>query len=907
MTVRNLDKIFRPKRVAVIGASERTESVGYTVLRNMITAGYDGVVYPVNPKREAIHGIQAHPNVASLPKTPDLAVICIPAKFIPGTLRECGEAGIEGILIISAGFREAGKEGRALEAELSKIQHEYPGMRIVGPNCLGIIVPSIGMNASFAAATPKAGHVAFLSQSGALSTSVLDWAISEDIGFSHFVSVGNALVVGVGNLIDYFGQDPNTSSIIMYCESITDARQFMSASRAFARTKPIVAYKAGRFAESAAAAASHTGAMAAADDVFDAAMQRAGLVRVYDVDDMFECAELLARRRLPQGPRLAIITNAGGPGVMATDTLVAKQGKLAELTQETIEKLNECLPAFWSHSNPVDILGDAQADRYAKATEIVLADPNVDAAIVVLTPQSMTEPTETAEAVARICNNGNRKPVLAAWMGAGAVEEGVKIFNQAGIPTYTSPERAVNAFMYLVQYARNIEVLYDTPRELPMYFALDRDRLRDLFNTVLLAGDETLSESFSKAMLDAYEIPTTKPVAARSPEEAVQAARRLGHPVVLKILSPQITHKTDVGGVQLNLRDDDEVRAAYQKIVNTATQRRPDATIEGVTVQRMIDTKNGHELILGAKKDPVFGAVIMVGSGGVTAELYKDRALGLPPLTERLARRMIESLQCYPILKGYRGKPGLNIDKLIEILMRLSYLVADYPEIEELDINPLLVTPDDVVALDARVIINKEMAKSDVKPYAHLAIRPYPEQYVRPAAMADGTPITLRPIKPEDEPLWHDMLGACSEETIRRRFSYLFERTTHDMGARYCFIDYDREIGIVAEMEEKGERKLIGVGRLVADPDHDTAEYAVLVPDPWQNQKVGSLLTSYCVEIAEGWGLRRVNAVTSSQNGRMIKIFESLGFEAHREEGDDMVTVERILGKKKPASEPVEV
>ncbi len=901
MTVRNLDRIFRPKRVAVIGASERTDSVGYTVLRNMISAGYDGVVYPVNPKREAIHGIQAYPNVASLPKTPDLAVVCIPAKFIPQVIHECGQAGILGMLILSAGFREAGEDGRALEAELAKAQRQYPGMRIVGPNCLGIIVPSIGMNASFAAATPKAGHVAFLSQSGALCTSVLDWAISENIGFSHFVSVGNALDVGVGHLIDYFGQDPNTSSIIMYVESIKYARQFMSASRAFARTKPIVAYKAGRFAESAAAAASHTGAMAAADDVFDAALQRAGIVRVYDVDDMFECAELLARRRVPRGPRLAIITNAGGPGVMATDTLMSKKGKLAELSQESVDKLNATLPPFWSHGNPIDILGDAKADRYAAATEIILNDPNVDAAIVVLTPQAMTEPTETAEAVARICKNKG-KPVLAAWMGAGAVEEGVKIFNQAGIPTYTSPERAVNAFMYLVQYGRNIEVLYDTPRELPMSFALDRDRLRDLFNTVLLAGDETLSESFSKAMLDAYEVPTTKPISARSPDEAVQAARRLGHPVVLKILSPQITHKTDVGGVQLNLRDDDEVRAAYQKIVDTATQRRPDADIEGVTVQRMVDTKNGYELILGAKKDPVFGAVIMVGSGGVTAELYNDSALGLPPLTERLARRMIESLKCYPILKGYRGKPGMNVDKLIEILMRLSYLIADYPEIEELDINPLLVTPDDAIALDARVIINKDLAGGDYRRYSHLAIRPYPEQYVRKAQMADGTPIVLRPIKPEDEPLWHDMLAACSTESIRSRFSYLFERTTHDMGARYCFIDYDREIGIVAELEEKGERKLIGVGRLVADPNHDTAEYAVLVPDPWQHQKVGTLLTNYCVEIAEGWNLRSVTAVTNKQNSRMIRIFESLGFELHREDDDEMVTVEKVLGKKR---EPV--
>ncbi|MCK4873280.1 MAG: GNAT family N-acetyltransferase [Phycisphaerales bacterium] len=895
MTVRNLDMIFKPKRVAVIGASERTDSVGYTVLRNMITAGYDGVVYPVNPKREAIHGIQAYPDVASLPRTPDLAVICIPAKFIPSVVRECGEAGILGLLIISAGFREVGEDGKALEAEILAEQKKYPGMRIVGPNCLGVIVPSLGVNASFAAATPKAGHVAFLSQSGALCTSVLDWAIKEDIGFSHFVSIGNALDVSIGDLIDYFGQDAETSSIILYAESVTDARQFMSAGRAFARTKPIVAYKAGRFAESAKAAASHTGAMAAEDDVYDAAMQRAGIVRVFEVGDMFECAELLARGRIPTGPHLAIITNAGGPGVMATDTLVERHGVLATLSDETMEKLNAVLPPFWSHNNPVDILGDAPAARYAEAAEIVLADKAVNAALVVLTPQSMTDPTATAEAVAAIARK-SRKPVLAAWMGADAVAEGIQVFNQAGIPTYTSPERAVAAFMYLVSYSRNIDVLYDTPREMPVSFALDRDKLRDIFDTVLLSAGETLSESFSKAMLDAYEIPTTRPRSAHSADEAVQAARRVGHPVVLKILSPQITHKTDVGGVVLNLRDDAEVRAAYQRIVDDAATHRPDATIEGVTVQKMIDTKAGFELILGAKKDPVFGAVIMVGSGGVTAELYGDRTLGLPPLTERLARRMLESLTCWPILEGYRGKPPMNIDKLIEILLRLSYLVADYPEIEELDINPLLVTPDEVTALDARVIINRELAEKPVRPYAHLAIRPYPEQYIRDAKMRDGTPIVLRPIKPEDEPMWHELLASCSPESIRSRFSYLFTDTSHDMAARYCFIDYDREIGIVAELETRDDdRRLIGVGRLVADPDHDTAEYAILIADEWQNQGVGRLLTAYCVEIADSWHIKRVTAVTSSTNSRMVKIFTELGFQVSRDDEDDLVVVEKVL------------
>lgn len=896
MSVRNLDKIFKPRRIAVIGASERTSSVGYTVLRNLITAGFGGVVYPVNPKREAIHGIQAYPNVASLPNTPDLAVLTIPAAIVPQVVRECGEAGVLGLVILTAGFREAGEDGKRAEEELRQIYKQYPGMRIVGPNCLGIIVPSIGLNATFAAGFPKPGNVAFLSQSGALCTSVLDWAIQENIGFSNFVSIGNSLDVTIGHLIDYFGQDENTDSIILYAESIAGARQFMSASRAFARNKPIVAYKAGRFAESAAAAASHTGAMAGEDSIYDAAFQRAGIVRVFDINDMFECAELLARRRVPKGSRLAIITNAGGPGVMATDTLMARKGSLAKLSDETMEKLNKRLPPFWSHGNPVDVLGDGSAQRYATATEIVLADPGVDAALVVLSPQAMTSPTETALTVSEVLKK-TRKPVLAAWMGGAAVAKGIDILNQAGVPTYPSPERAVNAFMYLVSYSRNIETLYETPRDIPVSFALDRGKLRNLFDTILLSGADVLSETFSKALLDAYEIPTTRPVPARSAQEAIQAARRMGHPVVLKVMSPDITHKTDVGGVMVGLRDDDEVRNAYQHIVNSASQHRPDATIEGVTVQPMIRADYSVELILGAKKDPIFGSVIMVGSGGVAAELYGDRTLGLPPLNERLSRRMLESLKCWPQLRGFRGKPAMNIDKLIEILMRLSYLVADYPEIEELDINPLLVTPEDVVALDARVIINREVAEATHKPFEHLAIPPYPEHYVRKTKMRAGKPITLRPIKPEDEPMWHELLAACSPESIRGRFSHLIQGTTHIMATRYCFNDYDREIGIVGEIEEDDQRKLIGVGRLVADPDHDTAEYAVLIADQWQNQGVGRQITEYCLEIAKDWELNRVVAITSVSNTRMIRLFEHLGFDIERDPEDDVVSVNKALRK----------
>ena len=892
MSILNLNKIFAPHRVAVIGASDTPTSVGYTVLRNLVGSGFRGVVYPVNPKRESVQGIHAYPDVSGLPHPPDLAVICTRASTVPGLVRSLGEAGTRGLVIISAGFREAGEEGRKLERQILQEQEKFEGMRILGPNCLGIIVPGLHLNASFAASAPKEGHIGFISQSGALCTSVLDWALEEGIGFSYFVSVGNMLDVSVSDLMDYFGSATETQSIILYIESISEAREFMSAARAFARTKPIVAYKAGRFTESAQAAASHTGAMAGVDAVYEAAFQRAGIVRIFEVDDMFDCAELLARQQPPKGDRLAIVTNAGGPGVMTTDTLIARDGHLATLSEETIKKLNEVLPPFWSHANPVDVLGDAPPDRYAKALEIVLKDKNVDSVLVILTPQAMTDPTATARVVSQVAAAAH-KPVLAAWMGGRMVSEGIQVFNEAGIPSYTTPEKAVRAFMHLVSYARNLEILNETPRDLPMAFQLDRQRLRAIFDTILTEGGEILSENVSKAFLEAYDIPVTKPQLARSPEEAVRLAQQIGYPVVLKIHSPQITHKTDVGGVVLNLAGDEAVRTAYGEIVQRAAEKRPDAHVTGVTVQRNVTKGNGVELIIGTKKDPVFGAVIMVGMGGVAAEVFRDRALALPPLNESLARRALESLKSWPLLQGYRGKPGVNIDRLIEILMRFSYLVADYPEIKELDVNPILVTPDDVVALDARVIIDREIMVHGVRPFAHLAIRPYPEEFVTERTLKDGTPLALRPIKPEDEPLWHDLVASCSTETIRFRFNYLFKQTTHEMASRYCFIDYDRELAIVAEVEEEGQRKLIGLGRLVADVNHEAAEYAVIVVDRWQGHGLGGVLTDYCLDVAKRWGVKRLVAETVKNNVPALALFRKRGFEINDQEEADVVLVSK--------------
>jgi acetyltransferase len=706
VTTKNLDRLFKPKSIAVIGASSHIDKVGNIVLRNLLDAGFQGPIYPINPKHTEIAGLRTCSALSDLPAPVDLAVICTPAHVIPQVVRECGESGILAVLILSAGFRELGSQGEELEQATLREAQRFPGLRIIGPNCLGIVSPSFKLNASFAGGMPKPGRVAFLSQSGALCTAILDWARQEGIGFSHFVSVGNMIDVGMGDLIDYFAQDDLTDSIIMYVESITKPLDFMSAARAFTRNKPIIAYKAGRFEESAKAAASHTGALAGVDAVYDAAFARAGIIRVFDVEEMFDCAELLARQRKPYGRRLAILTNAGGPGVMATDTLLEKHGTLASLTSETIEALNKFLPPSWSHRNPVDVLGDAPPERLSRALQLVLDDKQVDATLIIVTPQAMTNPTISAQAIRNVAAQSS-KPILTSWMGGLSMQEGIKILNEADIPNFFTPEEAVRSFMHLVEYSQLRETLYEAPPENPVALLADRSSIRRDFEKLFCSGQTILSEISSKALLEAYGIPTTKTLYAKSKTDALECARELGYPVAMKILSPDITHKTDVGGVELNLDHSEDVANAFDRITGNANRMRPDARLLGVSVQRMVSSVNGRELIVGAKRDPVFGMVLLVGAGGTLAELFRDSALQIPPLTERLARQMIESLRCWPILQGYRGRPGVNIDLLINILIRVSYLVADFPEIEELDVNPLLVTPDETIAMDARIVLGK--------------------------------------------------------------------------------------------------------------------------------------------------------------------------------------------------------
>jgi len=716
MVTTYLDRIFNPKSVAVVGASDEEGSVGYALMKNFLESGFEGEVYPVNIRKKEILGVKAYQSVLQLPQTVDLAVIATPAKTVPEVVEQCGKAGIKGLIIISAGFKEIGPEGKALEDKILEIKQKYD-LRIIGPNCLGIIRPSIRLNATFINKMPRPGNVAFISQSGALGTAILDWAVHENVGFSYFVSVGSMIDVDFGDLIDYFGTDPKTCSILMYVEGITNARKFMSAARHFAKTKPIIVVKAGKYSESARAAASHTGSLTGEDDVYEAAFKRAGIIRVEEIADLFNCAEVLGMQPLPKGPNLVIITNAGGPGVMATDALIGMGGKLARLSPQTMEYLNSVLPPYWSHGNPIDILGDARADRYKAVLEAVLNDENVDGILIIYTAQAVADPFEIAKSIVELVKSrGQRgKTILTSFMGKKDVEEANLFLNANEIPTFSTPEQAVKTYMYMYKYRRNLELLYETPEELPVDVSPPKMPIMAIFRNAAAENREVLTEFEAKKILEFYNIPVVKTYVARNEDEAVALASRICYPVVLKVLSPQITHKTDAGGVALDLKSEEEVKEAFRAIIRNAKKYNPNAEILGVTVQPMIK-KRGVEVILGSKRDIVFGPVILFGMGGVGVELFKDYSVGLPPLNQTLARRMIEETRVYQLLKGFRGMPPANIKRLEEVMVLFSHLLLDFPQIKEVDINPIIVDEKDVIALDARIIIDKELVFKRASP-----------------------------------------------------------------------------------------------------------------------------------------------------------------------------------------------
>ena len=878
----SLEALFTPVSVAVIGATDRPGTVGRTVLQNLLDPAFHGRVYPVNPQRAEVLGVKTYRSIAEVPEAVDLAVLATPAATIPSLIGECIAAKAKSAVVISAGFKERGTAGTALEQQIQE-QLRRSSMRLIGPNCLGVMNPIIGMNATFAKDAPKAGNVAFLSQSGALLTAILDWSHKEEVGFSAIVSTGSMLDVGWGDLIYYFGDDPHTKSILLYMESVGDARSFLSAAREVALSKPIIVIKAGRSEAASKAAASHTGALTGSDEVLDAAFRRCGVLRVQNIADLFYMAEVLGKQPRPKGPKLTILTNAGGPGVLATDALVANGGELSKLSEDTLRKLDDFLPAHWSHGNPIDVLGDADSDRYAKAIEIAAQDPNSDGLLVVLAPQGMTNPTEIAERLKPYANSSG-KPLLASWMGGTSIAAGEAVLNNAGIPTFPYPDTAARAFTYMWRYTENLRSLYETPSlaEGPELDDAARTGVSKIIETARQSGRLLLNEFESKAVLSHYGIPTVETRIARTEDEAVRHATEIGFPIVLKIFSDTITHKTDVGGVKLNLRDESAVRNAYRAIRSAVAEKASADQFGGVTVQPMVKL-DGYELILGSSVDPQFGPVLLFGSGGQLVEVYKDRALGLPPLNSTLAQRLMEQTQIFKAFKGVRGRKPVDLVALESLLVRFSQLVVEQSSIAEIDINPLIASSESILALDARVVLH-DPAKQEAVPKP--AIRPYPTQYVSKWTMKDGREVTIRPIRPEDEPLMAEFHRTLSNRTVYLRYFAslsLNARIAHERLLRICFGDYDREVVLVAEHCDPDRRAsiIVGVGRLNKLRARNEAEVAVLVADEYQKLGLGAQLLAQVVQVARDEKLKRVSSEMMRDNLAMQIMSKRLGFQFH--------------------------
>jgi len=878
MTIENLDKIFQPDSVAVVGASERSGSVGNALMRNLIERGFAGKIYPINPNRKTIWNLPACPSISELKTAADLAVICTPIDMAPRIIKECADNGVGGAVIISAGGKEIGEEGQQQETAIRKAA-VGSDLRIIGPNCVGIMSDRPRLNASFANQMPLLGKMAFISQSGAICTAILDLSIREKIGFSYFVSLGDMLDVDFGDMIDYLGGEPEVSSIVMYVESLTNFRKFMSAARAVSRVKPIIALKAGRTRAGALAAASHTGALAGEDSVYDAAFQRAGILRVKTFEELFDCAELLAKQPKPKGSGLAIVTNAGGLGVMAADTLSDYGCEPVTLSEDTLKKLDEILPPFWSKRNPIDMLGDASLELYRQVVRICIQAKEVDGLLIMSAPQALTDSSEAAMGLVDLIRKQSI-PIITSWVGGADMQKGRDIFNQAGIPTFDTPERAVRAFMDIYRFSQNIEMLQQIPSRLPRRLEFNHQKAEALIQAGLETQNRFLTEMESKALLSSYGIPVNRVETANTQTEAVKKAKDIGFPVVIKINSRDIIHKSDAKGVLLDLKDSQEVSNGFEQIIQNAKSYNSKARLEGVTIQPMIQHTD-LELILGAKKDRDFGPVILFGRGGILAEVLKDRSLAFPPLNRLLARRMMEHTLVYQLLQGYRNIPPANLELLEEILIRLAQLVNDFAEIEELDINPLVVTENGFSAIDARVLLKTP----DTPAPLHLVISPYPDQYEKHTTTNAGVDIFIRPIRPEDAPLLVELFESLSPRSIYMRFFTPLKYLSPSMLARFTQIDYDREIALVAISESQSDEKMLAVARVIVGRNLREAEFAVAVSDPWQGKGIGASLLQRCLSIAKERGIQRVMGTVLAENTQMLALGRKLGFSIKKEQG----------------------
>jgi len=873
-----MEQFFNPKSIAVIGASNTKGSFGFILVDNLIQGGYTGAIIPVNPNHEQVQGLKAYGAITEIETPPDLAIIATPIATAPEIVRQCVRAGTKGVIIISTGGREQGGEGGLIEEQIQGAA-EGSGLRIIGPNCLGIVRPGKQLNASFATGMPAQGNLAVIAQSGSICTAILDRAIQENTGFSHFVSIGSMLDVDFGDMIDYLGNDGSVKSILLYMENLTNTRKFMSAARSVSRIKPIIVLKAGRSSAGSRAATTHTGAMAGEDAVYDAAFKRAGIVRVPSLARLFDCAELMAKQPRPSGSRLAIITNGGGPGIMAADTLAEYGLEPAQIPEETVWRLNEILPSHWSQGNPIDILGDATIERFTQTLEICLASKEFDGVLVIMVPQALTRPEDVATALAKLVKR-KRFPVFACWMGGKQMAQALTILNQANIPTYETPERAVRAFLYMVEYGKNLELLSQVPPKLSTDLFFDRDFVFRTIHESFEQEIEVLSEIQSKKVLGAYGIPVNETVLATSADEAVAMAAAIDLPLAMKLVSPDISHKSDAGGVQLDLRNESDLRQAFDRIMDGARAFAPKARITGVSLQPYIANPDA-ELLIGSKTDANFGPVLLFGSGGIFAEVLNDRALGLPPLNRLLARRMMEETRILPLLKGYRNHPPADLEKLEELLIRLSQLVIDFPEIVELDMNPVVIKNGQPCAVDARI----KLARSEGPANLHLVISPYPQHLERHDLTDMQMPLFIRPIKPEDAPLLVDLFNTLTPTSIYYRFFSVVKTLSPETLVRFTQIDYDREISFVGLDDREGEEKMLGVANIVGDPDGRKGEFSVLIGDLFQGKGIGAKLLLQCLEIAQERGMELVWGTVLAENRYMIALGKKLGFSV--KQGDD--------------------
>jgi len=892
MSQHHLKPLFEPKSVAVFGASDRIDSVGQIVFQNMLQNGYQGALYPINSTRPEVQDCKAYASIAQIAEPVELAVIATPPESVPDLIEECGKHHVKAAVIITAGFGEAGEKGKALERAVLENAQRY-GIRLIGPNCLGVMRPDIGLNATFNKGSAIPGNLAFVSQSGALCTAILDWAESNDVGFSSVISMGSSVDVDFGEILDYLISDIKTQSILLYIEGIRDARSFMSAIRAAARIKPVILVKVGRHPAGSKAAMSHTASLVGSDDAFEAAVKRAGVVRVKSITQLFSAAKALSCGFHPTGNRLAIVTNGGGPGVMATDCAVDLGLVMATLSEATIEKLNQVLPPTWSHGNPVDIIGDAQAERYQHAVQACLEDPNVDGVLTILTPQAMTRPLEAAKVVIELSNQYS-KPLLTSWMGGKQVEEARDAFKLSKKPTFSTPEPAVEVFSYLSDYHKNQKLLMQMPGPLSHNLEPDVEGARMIIEGALQDRRKVLSEMESKALLSAFHIPVAQTMVAHSPNEALLIAHQLGFPVAMKVNSPNITHKTDAGGVLLNLINAQAVRGAYHEIIDNVKLNRPDAIVDGISIQPMIMKPNGRELMVGVTNDPVFGPVITFGAGGTTVEIMGDRSVALPPLNSFLVKDLIQGTHVSKMLGAFRHMLPANMDALESVLLRVSEMVCELPMLIEMDINPLILDEHGALAADARVVVEFRQPSTDR--YAHMAIYPYPTHLVSHWQLTDGTDMIIRPIRPEDAVLTQEFVHNLSEESRYARFMNSVQELSQSMLIHFTQIDYSREMALLAVAEEQDKEVELGVARYAINPDGESCEFSLVVADNMRGKGLGNKLMVALMDAARSNGLKSMEGEVLKDNASMLKLMKRLGFNIETSPEDDGIkTARKVL------------